>query len=98
MTRREIGGGEYVKWEKEGQEVAGEWRGFRPGRKAPDGKETVVGVVETEAGEVKFPATRVLQTKLGIVAEGISVWITYLGTRKGAAGTSYKNFRVEVEE
>lgn len=98
MGRIEVGGGAYMKWQTEGQELAGEWRGLSAGKPAPDGKATIVGTVDTADGPVRFSATSVLQTKLGRIREGFTVYIQFLGSVKGKSGVSYKNFRVEVDD
>src|SRR5262249_53076921 len=100
MTERKritVGGGTYHKWQGEGEQLVGEWGGFELGKAGMDGKPMVSGKLDTASGELKFSAGTVLRTKLGMVREGYTVWITYLGKRKGK-GAEYRDFSVEVDD
>ncbi len=87
---RQIGQGQFHKWETPGEELEGTWRGPHEGRFGP------LGTVETPEGLVTFPLHTALLERLKVVREGAPVLIRYTGTQTSKAGRVFKGFEVFV--
>ena len=61
---RQIGQGQFHKWETPGDEFEGTWRGMHDGRFGP------LGTLETLEGLVTFPLHAALLERLKLVREG----------------------------
>jgi hypothetical protein len=89
---RQIGQGQFHKWETPGEELEGAWRGPHEGRFGP------LGTVETHDGLVTFPLHTALLERLKVVREGAPVLIRYTGTQVSKAGRVFKGFEVFVPD
>ena len=87
---RRIGEGQFHKWETQGDELEGLWRGAHEGRFGP------LGTVETAAGLFTFPLPTALRDRLQRVREGAEVLIRYTGLQTSKAGRVFKGFEVFV--
>jgi len=87
---RQIGQGQFHKWETPGDEFEGTWRGMRDGRFGP------LGSLETPEGLVTFPLHAALLERLKLVREGAEVLIRYTGKQTSKAGRIFKAFEVFV--
>ena len=87
---RQIGQGEFHKWETPGEEFEGTWRGMHDGRFGP------LGTLETPEGLVTFPLHVALLERLKLVREGVEVLIRYTGKQTSKAGRVFKAFEVFV--
>src|SRR6266852_1455517 len=87
---RQIGQGQFHKWETPGDEFEGTWRGMRDGRFGP------LGTLETPEGLVTFPLHAALLERLKLVREGAEVLIRYTGKQTSKAGRIFKAFEVLV--
>src|SRR5215467_9876689 len=87
---RQIGQGQFHKWETPGEELEGTWRGPHAGRFGP------LGTVERSDGLVTFPLHPALLERLKLVREGADVLIRYTGTQTSKAGRVFKGFEVYV--
>jgi len=87
---RQIGQGQFHKWETPGEELEGIWRGPHDGRYGP------LGTVETLDSLVTFPLHAALLERLKLVREGAGVLIRYTGTQTSKAGRVFKGFEVFV--
>jgi hypothetical protein len=87
---RQIGQGQFHKWETPGEEFAGTWRGLHDGRFGP------LGTLETPQGLVTFPLHAALLERLKLVREGAEVLIRYTGKQTSKAGRVFKAFEVFV--
>src|SRR5215510_1196653 len=87
---RQIGQGQFHKWETPGEELEGIWRGPHEGRFGP------LGTVETSDGLVTFPLHTALLERLKVVRDGAPVLIRYTGTQTSKAGRVFKGFEVFV--
>lgn len=85
------GGGQFQKWEAEGQVVEGEWLGQR------DGQYGALGSVRTREGTVSFPIQTALVDKVAGFKDGDTIRIVYTGKQPTKDGKrSYKAFDVFV--
>ena len=66
---RQIGQGQFHKWETPGEEFEGTWRGIHDGRFGP------LGTLETPEGLITFPLHAALLERLKLVREGAEVLI-----------------------
>ena len=89
---RQIGQGQFRKWETPGEELEGTWRGPHEGRFGP------LGTVETSDGLVTFPLHAALLERLKLVRDGAAVLIRYTGTQTSKAGRVFKGFEVFVAD
>jgi hypothetical protein len=89
---RQIGQGQFHKWETPGEELEGTWRGPHEGRCGP------LGTVKTPEGLVTFPRHTALVDRLRVVREGAPVLIRYTGTQLSKAGRVFKGFEVFVAD
>jgi len=87
---RQIGQGQFHKWETPGEEFEGMWRGMHDGRFGP------LGSLETPEGLVTFPLHAALLERLKLVREGAEVLIRYTGKQTSKAGRVFKAFEVFV--
>jgi hypothetical protein len=87
---RQIGQGQFHKWETPGEELEGTWRGTHDGRFGP------LGTLETSEGLITFPLHAALLERLNLVREGAEVLIRYTGTQTSKAGRIFKGFEVFV--
>ncbi len=87
---RQIGQGQFHKWETPGDELQGRWRGPHDGRYGP------LGTVETTQGIVTFPLHAALFDRLKRVHEGAEVLIRYTGKQTSKSGRVFKAFEVYV--
>ncbi len=87
---RQIGQGQFHKWETPGEEFEGTWRGLHDGRFGP------LGTLETPEGLVTFPLHVALLERLKLVQEGAEVLIRYTGKQTSKAGRVFKAFEVFV--
>lgn len=86
--------GSLMKWETEGQEVEGIWRGTRTGRFGD------LGTVETPAdGRVTFPVHTALAFLIEGLKDGDEVRIIYNGKiNNPATGREFKSFDLYVAQ
>ena len=87
---RQIGQGQFHKWEALGDELEGAWQGTHEGRFGP------LGTLETVAGLVTFPLHAALLYRLSSIAVGTEVRIRYTGPETSRAGRLFKGFEVFV--
>jgi hypothetical protein len=87
---RQIGQGEFHKWETPGDELEGRWQGSHDGHYGP------LGTLETGRGLVTFPLHAALFDRLKRVQEGRDVLIRYTGKQTSKAGRVFKAFEVYV--
>jgi hypothetical protein len=87
---RQIGQGQFHKWETPGEEFEGTWRGMHDGRFGP------LGTLETPEGLVTFPLHAALLERLKLVRQGTEVLIRYTGKQTSKAGRVFKAFEVFV--
>jgi len=87
---RQIGQGQFHKWEALGDELQGAWQGTHEGRFGP------IGTLETVAGLVTFPLHAALLSRLSSVRVGTEVRIRYTGPQTSRAGRLFKGFEVFV--
>jgi hypothetical protein len=87
---RQIGQGQFHKWETLGDELEGSWQGTHEGRFGP------LGNLETSAGLVTFPFHAALLGRLNYVRIGAEVRIRYTGPQTSKAGRLFKSFEVFV--
>ena len=87
---RQIGQGQFHKWEALGDELEGTWQGTQEGRFGP------LGTVVTAAGLMTFPLHAALLARLAGVAVGTEVRIRYTGPQTSRAGRLFKGFEVFV--
>ena len=90
---RELGQGEFLKWETEGQELEGQWRGQHDGKFGP------LGTLDTSEGKVTFPLHTALLDRLESVVKGADVRIVYNGKKTAKkSGNVFKDFTVFVAD
>ncbi|SRR5712692_9530171 len=87
---RQVGQGQFRRWEQPGEEFEGTWRGVHNGRYGP------LGTLETLEGLVTFPLPAALLERLKLVREGAEVLIRYTGMQTSRAGRLFKAFEVFV--
>jgi hypothetical protein len=87
---RQIGQGQFHKWETPGDELQGLWLGPHDGRYGP------LGTLETSGNLVTFPLHTALIERLKRVREGAEVLIRYTGRQTSKAGRVFKAFEVYV--
>ena len=89
---RQIGQGQFHKWETPGEAFEGTWRGTQDGRFGP------LGLLETEVGFVTFPLPAALRDRLTQVRPGTLIRVRYTGLQTSKAGRTFKGFEVFVAE
>jgi len=87
---RQIGQGQFHKWETPGDELEGAWQGSHEGRYGP------LGSLETSDGLVTFPLHAALLERLRQVRVGADVLVRYTGPQTSKAGRLFKGFEVFV--
>jgi len=87
---RQIGQGQFHKWETPGDELEGAWQGSHEGRYGP------LGTLETSNGLVSFPLHAALLEHLRHVRVGADVLVRYTGPQTSKAGRLFKGFEVFV--
>lgn len=87
---RQIGQGQFRKWETPGQELEGTWHGQHDGLYGP------LGALETAEGRITFPLHAALLERLKRVREGAEVLIRYTGKQTSKTGRIFKAFEVYV--
>ena len=87
---RQIGQGQFHKWETLGDELEGTWQGSHEGRYG------LLGTLETTAGLLTFPLHAALVQRLQHVQIGADVLIRYIGPQTSKAGRLFKGFEVFV--
>jgi hypothetical protein len=89
---RQVGYGQFQKWEMAGQELEGTWQGIHDGRFGP------LGTLETGEGRLTFPLPVALRDRLAQVKLGALVRVRYTGLQTSNAGRTFKGFEVFVAE
>ena len=87
---RQIGQGQFHKWETPGDALEGTWQGSHEGRFGP------LGTLETAEGLVTFPLHAALVERLRYVRLGADVLLRYTGPQTSKAGRLFKGFEVFV--
>jgi len=87
---RQIGQGQFHKWETPGDELEGAWQGSHEGRYGP------LGTLETSDGLITFPLHAALLERLRRVRVGADVLLRYTGPQTSKAGRLFKGFEVFV--
>jgi hypothetical protein len=89
---RQLGQGQFHKWETAGQELEGIWQGIHDGRFGP------LGTLEAADGRLTFPLPAALRDRLMQVKLGALVLVRYTGLQTSTAGRTFKGFEVFVAE
>ena len=89
---RQVGQGQFNKWEAPGQELEGRWQGIHEGRFGP------LGALEAPGGRLTFPLPVALRGRLAQVPPGALVLLRYTGLQTSNAGRTFKGFEVFVAE
>ena len=89
---RQVGHGQFQKWETPGQELEGTWQGMHEGRFG------ALGMLETGDGRITFPLPVALRDRLAQVRGGALVLVRYTGLQTSNAGRTFKGFDVFVAE
>jgi hypothetical protein len=89
---RQVGQGQFHKWESPGEELEGVWQGPHDGQYGP------LGTLETRGGRLTFPLHAALLERLKLVREGANVLIRYTGKQTSKAGRVFKGFEVFVAD
>ena len=87
---RQVGQGQFHKWETPGEELEGTWQGQHDGLYGP------LGTLETAEGRITFPLHAALLERLKLMREGSHVLIRYVGKQTSKAGRVFKAFEVYV--
>src|SRR5262249_61043353 len=87
---RQVGQGQFHRWERPGEELEGIWQGAHDGRYGP------LGSLDTKEGLMTFPLHTALIERLKQVREGAEVLIRYTGRQTSKAGRVFKHFEVFV--
>src|SRR5215467_6658137 len=87
---RQIGQGQFHKWETPGEELEGACLSSHEGRFGP------LGTLETPEGLVTFPLHAALLERLRHVRVGADVLLRYTGPQTSKAGRRFKGFEVFV--
>lgn len=90
---KQVGQGEFVKWEEPGQVLEGEWQGQHDGKFGPLGT-----LVQPDASRVSFPLHTALLSKMDRIKEGAEVRIVYTGKHTSKGGREFKGFDVFVAD
>ena len=89
---RQVGHGQFQKWETPGQELEGTWEGMHEGRFG------ALGTLETGGGRITFPLPVALRDRLAHLRGGALVLVRYTGLKTSNAGRTFKGFDVFVAE
>src|SRR5215467_10395698 len=87
---RQIGQGQFPKWETPGEELEGVWQGSH------DGRYGLLGTLETTGGLRTFPLHSALVQRLQQVRIGADVLIRYTGPQTSKTGRLFKGFEVFI--
>ena len=87
---RQIGQGQFHKWETPGDELEGIWRGSHEGRFGP------LGTLEMSEGAVTFPLHAALLERLRHIRVGAEILVRYTGPQTSKVGRLFKGFEVFV--
>ena len=87
---RQVGQGQFHKWEAPGEELEGTWRGTH------DGRFGLLGTLEAADGLFTFPLPTALRDRLQRVRPGTEVLIRYTGLQTSKTGRLFKGFEVFV--
>ena len=87
---RQVGQGQFLRWETPGQELEGVWVGQHDGTFGP------LGTVDTREGRMTFPLHAALLERLRLIREGADVLIRYTGKQTSKSGRIFKGFEVFV--
>ena len=87
---RQVGQGQFHKWETPGEELEGTWQGQHDGLFGP------VGTIETADSRITFPLHTALLERLKLVRDGAEVLIRYTGKQTSKSGRIFKGFEVYV--
>jgi hypothetical protein len=85
---RQVGQGQFHKWETPGDELEGAWQGQHDGQYGP------LGTLDTADGRLTFPLHAALVERLKLVRAGSHVLIRYTGKQTSKAGRVFKGFDV----
>jgi hypothetical protein len=85
---RQVGHGQFHKWESPGDELEGRWIGSHEGRFGP------LGSIDAREGVITFPLHTALLDRLRRIPEGTDVLIRYTGRQTSRAGRVFKSFDV----
>jgi hypothetical protein len=89
---RQVGQGQFHKWDTPGEELEGTWQGQYDGQYGP------LGTLETGEGRMTFPLHAALLERVRLVKEGAHVLIRYTGKQTSKAGRVFKAFDVFVAD
>jgi hypothetical protein len=89
---RQVGQGQFHKWETPGDELEGTWQGQHDGQYGP------LGTLDTADGRVTFPLHAALLERLKLVRGGVAVLIRYTGKQTSKTGRVFKGFEVFVAD
>jgi hypothetical protein len=87
---RQVGQGQFHKWETPGEELEGTWQGQHVGQYGP------LGTLDTAEGRMTFPLHAALLGQVRLVKEGAHVLIRYTGKQTSKSGRVFKGFEVFV--
>jgi len=87
---RQVGQGQFHKWETPGDELEGTWQGSHDGRFGP------LGTLEAGGGLISFPLHAALLDRLRHVRVGAEVLVRYTGPQTSKAGRLFKAFEVFI--
>ena len=87
---RQVGQGQFHKWDTPGDELEGTWQGSHDGRFGP------LGTLEAAEGLISFPLHAALLDRLRHVRIGAEVLLRYTGPQTSKAGRLFKGFEVFV--
>jgi len=92
----EGGGGDWYKWENEGQELEGEWQGIIGHSGQYD---TPNGQINTADGPVKFGCPTGLANQVRNIPTGVEIKIKYVGMKLNPSSKrNFKSFDIWVNE
>ncbi len=83
---RQVGQGQFQKWETPGQELEGTWQGMHEGRFG------ALGTLEAADGRLTFPLPVALRDRLMQVKPGALVLVRYTGLQTPNAGRTFQGF------
>jgi hypothetical protein len=89
---RQVGQGQFHKWEIPGEELEGTWQGQHDGQFGP------LGTLDTADGRITFPLHAALLERLSRVRQGAEVLVRYTGKQTAKSGRVFKGFDVFVAD
>lgn len=88
---RQVGQGQFHKWETPGEALEGVWQGQRDGQYGP------LGILDTSEGRLSFPLHTALLDRVKQIREGTEVRIVFTGKQTAKnSGREFKAFDVFV--